>query len=93
MPAENLPDVFLTPQCIYVRLQHGVVKLTPELSVASADAAAVQQCWLRQGAGQPAEGPAVLMDTVQHAQGGAGFKYQDVVRRKADRAALEVLAI
>ena len=57
-----------------------------------ADAAAVQQCWLRQGAGQAAEGPAVLVDTMQHARGGsgAGFKYQDVVRRKADRAALEV---
>ena len=58
----------------------------------SADAGAVQQCWLQQGAGQAADGPAVLMDTVQHARGGAEFKYQDVVRRKADRAALEVFA-
>ena len=56
-----------------------------------AGAATMQQCWLRQGAGQAAEGPAVLVDSVQHARGGAaGFKYQDVVRRKADRAALEV---
>ena len=55
-----------------------------------AGAGAVQQCWLQQGVGQAA-GPAVLVDSGQHARGsGAGFKYQDVVRRKADRAALEV---
>ena len=56
-----------------------------------AGAAAVQQCWLQQGARQAAEGPTALMDSVQHARGrAAGFKYQDVVRRKADRAALQV---
>lgn len=54
-------------------------------------AGALQQCWLQQGVGQAAAGPAVLVDSGQHARGsGAGFKYQDVVRRKADRAALEV---
>ena len=62
-----------------------------EYAKIGAGMAALQQCWLRQGAGQAAEGPAVLVDSIQHAQGNAaGFKYQDVVRRKADRAALEV---
>lgn len=65
------------------------VKL-PDWFALHADGAVAQPCWLQQGAGQAAEGLAVLGDSAQRARTGAGFKYQDVVRRKAERAALEV---
>ena len=62
----------------------------PDWGALFADGAAAQACWLQQGAGHAAEGPALLGDTAQRAGNGSGFKYQDVVRRKAERAALEV---
>ena len=48
-----------------------------------------QQCWLQEGAGL-ADAPAALGETAQQARVGVGFKYQEVVRGKADRAALQV---
>ncbi|KAL0051390.1 hypothetical protein WJX82_006484 [Trebouxia sp. C0006] len=47
-----------------------------------------QQCWLQSGVGGH-EGAAVLGETAQRARVGGDFKYQEVVRGKADRAALQ----
>ncbi len=49
-----------------------------------------QQCWLQSGVGGH-EVPAVLGETAQRARMDGGFKYQEVVRGKADRAALQVM--
>ena len=49
-----------------------------------------QQCWLQSGVGGH-EGAAVLGETAQRARVGGDFKYQEVVRGKADRAALQVV--
>ncbi|DBA99943.1 TPA: hypothetical protein ACH3X1_013822 [Trebouxia sp. C0004] len=49
-----------------------------------------QQCWLQSGVGGH-EVPAVLGQTAQRARVGGDFKYQEVVRGKADRAALQVV--
>lgn len=54
----------------------------------------VQQCWLQAGAGAAVgrgEVPAVLGESAQRARVGGEFKYQEVVRGKADRAALQVI--
>ena len=49
-----------------------------------------QQYWLQSGVGGH-EMAAVLGETAQRARVGGGFKYQEVVRGKADRAALQVV--
>ncbi len=49
-----------------------------------------QQCWLQSGVGGH-EVAAVLGETAQRARVGGDFKYQEVVRGKADRAALQVV--
>ena len=51
--------------------------------------AQAQACWLQQGPGV-GNTAAVLGDTTQRATMGGLFKYQEVVRGKADRAALQV---
>ena len=48
-----------------------------------------QQCWLQEGAGLT-DASGALGETAQQARVGVGFKYQEVVRGKADRAALQV---
>ncbi len=48
-----------------------------------------QQCWLQQGPGR-GDVPTVLGETAQRARTAGYFRYQEVVRGKADRAALQV---